>query len=66
MESGVTEQWFSYDAGSGPGNPGAGVKAFSRYLKEIDDGIVVDVARWEGMQVPATEPLPYVEGKPTV
>ncbi|KAK0121829.1 hypothetical protein ONS95_010111 [Cadophora gregata] len=63
-DTGILEQWFSY-AGK-LGLKSNGVEAFSRHLKEVDDEIVFDEGAWKTMNVPATQPLPYVDGEPMV
>jgi hypothetical protein len=63
-DNGVTKQWFSYSGKSGLSKDG--VREFSRRLKEVDGGIVVDDEKWETMVVPSTKLLPYVEGEPVV
>ncbi|KAK2609472.1 hypothetical protein N8I77_002969 [Diaporthe amygdali] len=57
------ETWYSLS-----GSPGseAGVPEYSRYLKEVDDTLVADVVKPNTISVPATEPLPLVEGEPHV
>lgn len=63
-DTGVLEQWFSYAGKSGLESNG--VREFSRHLKEVNDEIVFDDEAWKVMNVPATRPLPYVEGEPVV
>ena len=63
-DTGVLEQWFSYAGKSGLKSNG--VREFSRHLKEVNDEIVFDAESWTTMSVPATQPLPYVEGEPVV
>lgn len=57
------ETWYSFS-----GSPGseAGVSEYSRYLREVDDTLVADVVKPNTISVPATEPLPLVEGEPHV
>ncbi|KAI3393296.1 hypothetical protein diail_4478 [Diaporthe ilicicola] len=57
------ETWYSYS-----GEPGseAGVPAYSRYLREADDALVADVVGFSTIGVPATQPLPFVDGEPDV
>jgi hypothetical protein len=61
---GVTEEWYSYEGS--PGLEIEGVQEYGRYLKEVDGGWVDDEEGWKTMDVPATVPLPYVEGEPVV
>lgn len=63
MDSGEMEQWFSYEGKSGVEE---GVEAYSRYLRGVDGGVVVDEGGWVGGDVPATEPLVLVKGEPSV
>lgn len=63
-DTGVLEQWFSYAGKSAMKKNGVG--EFSRHLKEVDDRIVFDDEAWRTMSVPATQPLPYVDGEPVV
>lgn len=57
------ETWYSFSAV--PGGE-AGVPAYSRYLREADDVLVDDVVRLDTISVPATGPLPLVDGEPDV
>ncbi|KAJ5118670.1 hypothetical protein N7476_011027 [Penicillium atrosanguineum] len=63
-DTGITEQWLTF-AGK-PGNLERGVSDFSRTLKEVDDYMLVDQKGWTTLAIPETEPLPAVEGEPTV
>lgn len=63
-DMGLLEQCFSYAGKSGLRSNG--VREFSRHLKEVDDEVVFDDEAWKTMNVPATQPLPYVEGEPVV
>ncbi|KAF8861409.1 hypothetical protein BDZ45DRAFT_268102 [Acephala macrosclerotiorum] len=63
-DTGVTEQWFSYEGT--PGLTANGAREYSRHLKEVDDVIVLDDEKWATIAVPSTKPLPYVEGEPAV
>lgn len=53
------QTWFSSSAS--PGSE-SGVAAYSRYLLEEDDALVADEEAWATMPVPATQPLPSVNG----
>lgn len=63
-DMGLLEQCFSYAGKSGLRSNG--VREFSRHLKEVDDEVVFDDEAWKTMNVPATQPLLYVEGEPVV
>ncbi|KAI1860096.1 hypothetical protein JX265_010020 [Neoarthrinium moseri] len=53
------ETWFTY---SGAPAFAAGVKEYSRYLRESDDAIVADQQAWTTIVVPNTIPIWDVEG----
>ncbi|KAL1869630.1 hypothetical protein Daus18300_005485 [Diaporthe australafricana] len=57
------ETWYS---SSGVPGSEVGVPAYSRYLREVDDLLVDDVAKLDTISVPATAPLPLVDGEPDV
>ncbi|KAI1341680.1 peptide N-acetyl-beta-D-glucosaminyl asparaginase amidase A-domain-containing protein [Xylariaceae sp. FL0016] len=57
------EMWFSY-AGT-PGGSG-GVSTYHRNAKEKNDTILADEQGWSTIAVPATRPLPVIEGEPEV
>jgi hypothetical protein len=62
---GVMEQWYSYAGNSGLKGI-AGVREYSRHVKEVNGVFLFDDEAWSTMIVPSTEPLPYVEGEPAV
>lgn len=64
-DTGVMEQWFSYDGKSGVSG-GKGVGEYGRYVKEVDDVLIVDEEGWKSIEVPSVVKLPYVEGEPSV
>lgn len=57
------ETWFSY---SGVPSIKEGVTGYSRYLVEEDDSLAFDEEAWATMAVPLTEPLPIVDGEPSL
>lgn len=57
------QTWFSSSAS--PGSE-SGVAAYSRYLLEEDDALVTGKEAWTTMPVPATRPLPSVNGGPSL
>jgi hypothetical protein len=63
-DTGGTEQWFSYSGRSALSKEG--MNKYSRHLKETHDAIVFDREAWSTINVPTTNPLPVVEGEPTV
>lgn len=57
------DTWYSSS-----GKPGSefGVAAYSRYLREKDDALTIDDGAWATMSVPVTQPLPSVDGGPSL
>lgn len=60
----VMETWFSYAGESELEKRGVG--EYGRYLREENDGVIVDREGWATIHVPSTRPLPFVEGEPAV
>lgn len=56
------ETWFS--SLGRPGNSDSGVAAYSRYLRESEDVLVADQKAWATLSIPATQPLPSIDGGP--
>lgn len=58
------QTWFSSSSDE-PGSA-SGVATYSRYLQEEDDTLLADEEAWASMPVPATQPLPPIDGGPSL